>query len=220
MVSGAGTQLWRRYSRHGSAIELGVESWQRTQGLQFGSECENPSNPAVVERLLAKTVTQQVELSVPPVPEGSSEHPLAGIERPIDSPALDCRQQHLSVGAASEEHPGAFQSPPDLGMVVDLSVVGQHPPATGRDHWLRSAHSEIDDSQTPVPERHSCVSVDPEATVVGPTMLHGRSHGRRQGAQPVGTRRRGRVEDAGDPAHAGSARPSTWRVSGYRDLPP
>ena len=104
-------------------------------------------------------------------------------------------------------------------MVVDLSVVGHHPPAAGRDHRLRSARSEIDDGQTPVTERHSCVGVDPEATVVGPTMLHGRGHGRRQGAQPVGTRRRGRVEDAGDPAHGGSAQPSTCRVR-RRDRPP
>ena len=40
-------------------------------------------------------------------------------------------------------------------MVVDLSVVGHHPAATGRDHWLCSARSEIDDGQTPVTEGHS-----------------------------------------------------------------
>ena len=69
------------------------ESRQGRQGLQLGSECEDLSHPAVVEGLLAETVTQEVELSLSPVPERRREHPFAGVERPIDPPALDRRDQ-------------------------------------------------------------------------------------------------------------------------------
>src|SRR6516165_2547173 len=74
---------------HGLAIEFRAESGQRTQGLQFGSERKIPCHPAVVEGLLAESVTEQLEGAVPPVPNGCGEHALTSIECPIDSPILD-----------------------------------------------------------------------------------------------------------------------------------
>ena len=206
--------------RHGSAIEFGPESWHRGQSLQLGAECEDRAHPAVIERLLTKTVTDQMKFSVPPVPERQSKHPFTGVERPIDPPAIEGRDQDLRVRSTSKDRSATFESSPDLKMVVDLSVVGHHPPATGRDHGLCAARTEIDYRKTPVTERHPCVSIDPDATVVGPAMLHGRCHGRCQGSKPVGTRRGAWVEDAGYPAHARSAQPSTLRGSSSPDRLP
>ena len=85
-----------------------------------------------------------------------------------------------------------------------------HPPAAGREHRLRSAHSEIDHGQTPVTECHSCISVDPDAAVVGPAVLQ-----RSTPWSTPGLRSRsalvdaGGVENAGNPAHARSVRPSS-----------
>src|SRR5580704_16740829 len=112
-----------------------------------------------------------MEFAVLPVPQGRSKHALTSIERTIDAPTFDGFQEHFCVGSAAESCPATLHSHSKLAVVVDLSVVGDHPPPTGRDHGLRSAWSEIDDCQTPVTERNPCGSVDPEATVVRPTML-------------------------------------------------
>ena len=77
-----------------------------------------------------------------------------------------------------------------------------------RDHRLGSAGSEIDDSKTLVTEGNACIGIDPDAAVVGPTVHQCRGHRRRQSTKPIGAGRRCRVEDAGYPAHAGSAQPS------------
>ena len=193
----------------GPAIELGREPRHRAQGLQLGTECEQRAHPAVVQRFLTEAVPHEVELSVLPVPQGCGEHPLAGVERPVDSPALHGRHHHLRVGSTAEPGPGALQSVPELRMVVDLSVVRDHPSTTGGGHGLRPAQSEIDDGQATVTEGDAGIGIDPDTVSVRTTMLQRRGHRRGQGTQTIGAGRRIRVENAGNPAHAASARSRT-----------
>ena len=154
----------------GPPIKLGGESGQRAHGLQLGCEGKQCADPAVVERLLTEAVAHQMKVTIPPVPQGGGEHPLTRIESFIDSPPLHRCHQHLGIGSTAEPGTAAFQSMPDLDVVVDLAVVGHDPPAAGRDHGLGPARSKFDDGQTPVTESHTGVRVDPQATVVRSSM--------------------------------------------------
>jgi hypothetical protein len=50
----------------------------------------------------------------------------------------DALEQHLGIGGTPEPHPRRPQTVGELPVVVDLSVVGEHPPAVLRRHRLRT----------------------------------------------------------------------------------
>src|SRR5690348_5021796 len=111
--------------------------------------------------------------------------------------------------------------PAELGVVVDLSVEGEHIPAARTGHRLVTGRREIDNRQTPVTKADPRRLVDPNAFVVGAAVGQRRGHG------PHVTRRNASgTENSGYSTHAGlhtgeavvrtiaaSEREAAWRLS-------
>ncbi|KAG1401113.1 hypothetical protein G6F59_013085 [Rhizopus arrhizus] len=68
------------------------------QRLQFGTEHQRAAGPAVVQRLLADTVTGQPQALFLPVPQGDREHAVAALQGVFDAPLQDRCQQDFGVG--------------------------------------------------------------------------------------------------------------------------
>ncbi|KAG1360428.1 hypothetical protein G6F61_014412 [Rhizopus arrhizus] len=79
------------------------------QRLQFGTAHQRAAGPAVVQRLLADTVTGQPQALFLPVPQGDREHAVAALQGVFDAPLQDRCQQDFGVGVATEGMAQRFQ---------------------------------------------------------------------------------------------------------------
>ena len=167
---------------HRRTIHFAGEGRVLAQRLQLGTEQEGrllPLHlPAVVERLLAQPVTRQRERPVLTVPQCQGKHAPRTLERLLDTPGLEGRQQRLGIGMPP---PGGrpallLQLGMQLGEVVDLAVEDQHPPARGRDHGLMACRRQIHDGEASMPQPHAHAIICPCPCVVRSAMMDGLSH--------------------------------------------
>ena len=152
----------------GTAVELAAPAGVLPQSLELRPEQQRITHAAIIEGLLADTVADQMEQPLPPVPEGEGEHPHAPPDRLVEPPALDGRQQDLSVGLAAEgrHRPVGSELAPQRPEVVDLSIEGDYVAAAGRVHRLMAVSGEVDDRQAAEPEGDTRRRVGPGSSVV------------------------------------------------------
>src|SRR5438552_541831 len=97
------------------------------------------TRPAVIERLLAHAVADEMQASMLTVPESEGEHAVEARDRLADAPLVHRGQQHLGVGVAAETMPEALQLLTQILEVVQLAVVGDDEALGRRRHGLVSA---------------------------------------------------------------------------------
>ena len=148
------------------SIEVGADSGQeRQQRLGLGREVEDVADLRVVERLDPEPVARAQQLLLDLIPERIRKHPPQAIER-AGAPAIMCAQHNLGVAVGPE---GASQLEPQLGIVVDLAVVGD-PAACVVPHRLVAGRGRVDDAQAPMAEADMAALVYPDARVVRTAM--------------------------------------------------
>src|SRR5687767_10284374 len=72
---------------------------------------------------------------------------------------------------------GAPQFGPQLKVIVDLAIVGNHVSAAGRSHGLTACRRKIYDRQTSVAETDTGLRVRPNMMIVGSPMQQRSRHG-------------------------------------------
>ena len=153
-----------------SAVDLRRPARVRTQRLQLGAEQEQRAELAPEQRLEADPVAGQGHGAGGAVPDGEREHADEPAQGRLDPPGGASLDQDLGIRMPAEGPPRRGQLGPQLGMIVDLAIVGQHQTAAGRDHRLVTRRREIHDRKTPVRQRHPGYRVGPHAGIVGPAM--------------------------------------------------
>ena len=77
-------------------------------------------------------------------------------------PVVNRRQEHLGVTRGPERRPGVLEVRPQMPVVVDLAVVGDHPVRPGGIvHRLTATLREIDDRKPAMTQRDPDRRVDP-----------------------------------------------------------
>ena len=144
-------------------LEIGLDGGQEgQQRLRLGGEVQDVAHLGVVEGLDTEAVAHAEQLLLPLVPDRVGEHTPEAVER-CRAPAVVRTHDDLRVGSGP---PGAPQLVAQLGVVVDLSVVGQPAPGLVL-HGLMPGRAGIDDRQPPVAEPHVAALVDPGSGIVG-----------------------------------------------------
>ncbi len=142
----------------------------RSQRLQLRSEEEIASGPAVVQRLLAKTVADELEKPFLPVPQSEGEHSDNPVQRRFQAPRRNGLDQGFGIGraapAALGRMAGGLELRPQLRVIVDFSIVGDDKAAIARVHWLVAHFRQIDDRQPPVAKADARGHIEPDSAVV------------------------------------------------------
>ena len=84
------------------------------------------------------------------------------------SPGPDGLEEHLGV-ASARKATLALELVAKRSVIVDLAVEHEHVASVGGGHWPRS-HQEIDDREPSDAESDTARGIDPDATVVRPTV--------------------------------------------------
>ena len=181
-------------------LEVGLDGRkERQQRLRLGREVEDVADLGVVERLDAEAVAHAEQLLLGFVPDGVGEHPAQVAER-LRSPAVVRAHDDLGVGAGA---PRASELRAQLGVVVDLAVVGQ-PAARLVAHRLVAGGAGVDDAQPPVAEAHVAALMRPGSGVVGTPVGDQVVHHLEPGRQ-VGDGLPAQVDGSADSAHGWGA---------------
>src|SRR4051812_19911352 len=108
------------------AIDLGFELRMMRQSLQLRAEQERApcALPAVIERLLADPIARKDQLTLPPIPQSEREHPDGLLQRLLQPPGFDRREQRLGVGMTGPVRrvPFVLQPLAKLLMIIDFTV--------------------------------------------------------------------------------------------------
>ena len=139
------------------------------EGLDLGAEEEFPRGgvEVVVQRLDPEPVPRGEQAAASRVPEREREHALE--PRDARLPPFRVRaEDHLRVGGRPEPMALLLERPPQLAVVVDLSIVDDREAGALHVHRLAAGGREIDDAQPSV--RHPDPRLHPESFVVGAAM--------------------------------------------------
>ena len=117
-------------------IDRADEVWMGAQCSQLGAEEERAAKPAVVEGLLADPVARQRQRTFRPVPQGECEHALDAPEGGLGAPAVDCGEQDLGVGVATERIAAGLKLSPKPQEIVDLAIERDDVAPRSREHRL------------------------------------------------------------------------------------
>ena len=77
----------------------------RAKGFQLRAEQQRLAEPAIVQRLFARPVAHEVQGVLRPVPQREGEHAVEPLQRGLDGPLGNGREQHFGVGAAPKRVP-------------------------------------------------------------------------------------------------------------------
>src|SRR6185312_14306623 len=113
------------------AVNSTLKSWDRPNGFQFRRKDQTSDRPAVIQRLNAKPIPNQVQPPALPVPEPESKHADESLQAAGNAPLLECRQHNLGIGAPAPRL--ARKRFPDLLKVIDLAIKGDDEPPRRRD---------------------------------------------------------------------------------------
>ena len=180
-------------------LEVRLDSRQeREQGFDLRGEVDDGPDLRVVEWLDPEAVADAHEGSGRFVPERECEHSAEAAERLAAPPAVR-PDQGLRVTAGAEPFPGGFELASQLGVVVELAVVGD--PAAGLVAHRLMAVLDVDDAEPPVAESHVAVRVPPHAGVIGTSVRKQLPHDL-QAPRELRNRAPGDVNGSGYAAHA------------------
>ena len=139
---------------------------ERQQRLRLRGEVEDVADLGVVERLDPEAVARAEQLLLALVPERVGEHAAQAVER-VRAPAVVGAHHDLGVAVGPEAAAADLRA--QLGVVVDLAVVGE-PAVRVVAHRLVPGGRGIDDREPAVTEPDVAALVRPDARVVGPAM--------------------------------------------------
>lgn len=157
-----------------------AEARKAPQRLQLGAEHERAADAAVIERLLADAIAREREHARFAVPQREREHSDRLLQRAIDAPRGERREQHFAIRMTSPLGRAmlALELAAQLAKVVDLAVE-RHRVATARGrHRLMSMLGQIDDRQAPMAERDARIGIDPQTGIVRAAMRETVRHSR------------------------------------------
>src|SRR5579875_3932438 len=125
---------------------------------------------AVVKGLLAESVPSQEYAAILRIPQCQCEHPVRPMQGPDRPPLFDRSQEHLRVRGAREHHVAPLELPPNLAMVVELTVERKRvAPAPGR-HRLVARRGQVDDGKSAESERDPAPRAHPHTSVIRTTV--------------------------------------------------
>ena len=179
------------------AVGIGLDRRQhRHQRLRLRGEVEDVADDRVVKGLDPEAVPRADQLLAGLVPDRVGEHPAQPLQR-VGAPAVVGPQHDLGVAAGAEG--AAADLGAQLGVVVDLAVVGD--PAPGLvGHRLVPGRGGVDDREAPVGEADVPTLVGPDPLVVGAAVADQLVH-HLELALEVGDRLSVEVDRAADSAH-------------------
>ena len=148
------------------------------QRLQLRAEQECSTPVSEVQRLLPESIADERERLHPAIPQGDREHADALLDRGLQSPVIDSRQQHLGVGVTAKLDRTDFgdQLGPDLFGVVDLAIEGDHIALTGSFHRLMAGSCQVTNRQAAKPDPELGGQVDKDPFGIGAAMDDGPGH--------------------------------------------
>ena len=145
-------------------------------GLELRPEQEAPTVPAVIQRLLPQAVARQDETALLPIPEREGEHAIQFRQGRRDSMPAQQGKQNLGVRMAA---PGIAVADPtfQVQIVVDLAVEGEDEAPAGGEHRLMTQRGQVENGKSSVPKGNPLLLVEPNPTVIRPTVNQGIRHG-------------------------------------------
>jgi hypothetical protein len=172
-----------------------------TDGLELRREKKQATIPPAVEGLLTESISEQMKSLFLLVPQRRSEHPVATADGRNESPLQYASEQHLGVGVTAKAMASPHELRTQLEVVVGLAVVRENVTAIGGGHRLMPIRGEVQDSESPVRERHARRRIDPGTLVIGTSMGEGPGHAPANRLEALRWRRAGRIDVPSDPAH-------------------
>ena len=148
------------FARHVAEREIVVQGVQidrvrAGEGLELGGEFEPSGRLPVVQRLLARAITRQVQAwwtsATALVVEREGEHAIEPLEAVL-APLPPRGEQHLGIATGGERVPERLQLRTQRPEVVDLAVEHDGQLAGGVQHRLVSGRAQVDHRQAPVGE--------------------------------------------------------------------
>ena len=100
-------------------IDLPFEVGVLPQRLELRTVQQRLAGEAVIERLHAHTIADQMEPLLLPVPQRDGEHAVEAVDRAVKAPRIERREHHLGVRMAAPLHAQLFAQ---VAEVVDLAV--------------------------------------------------------------------------------------------------
>src|SRR5262249_35402066 len=138
------------------------------------------------QRLDTEPVAREHERARLAVPEPECKHPDGAFDCGLHSPESAGLEQHLGVRIAAHEAAGRLELAPDLAIIVDLAVEGDHVTSVRRRHRLRTAWTEIDAREPALPEGYTALGFHPDFSGVRSAVPQGLDHSSADRAQRVG----------------------------------
>src|SRR5690606_40407629 len=101
-ISGRGHVVVPQEEHERIAIDLRCESREREQRFQLGAEEQRLVGPSVVQRFLADTIARKVQHAFGLVPNGKCKHAVCTLERSLETPSIETREQYLGIGMSAK----------------------------------------------------------------------------------------------------------------------
>jgi hypothetical protein len=192
-----------------TGVDGAGEAGEGTKGGEFrGEDQQVPGggtalDTAPVERLLAEAVPSKLKQTVLSIPKSKSKHAHTAVERGLQPPSLDGREEGFGIGMATpgpSELIAGFELAAEVKVVIDLAVERQHKPTGGTGHGLVPRGGEVKNGQAAMDKSQAGDRITPDACVIGSTMGQGIRHGASARLQDF-SGRGGWLPKAGQAAH-------------------
>src|SRR5206468_1846294 len=123
-----------------SPVDPPLEAWMHSKRLQLGAEDKIAPGPAIIKWLLPEPVADQAECALTPVPQCEGEHASTSAQGFDEAPGRNPFEEHLNVRmappAACGHCAGLLKLGPQVPVIVNLAIHGEHEAAVGGDHRL------------------------------------------------------------------------------------
>src|SRR4051794_33772931 len=129
-----------------SPVNMIIEAPVSANRLELGRKDEVAADPAVIKRLFAEPITNELKRAGIPVPHGKSKHADRLLDRLLQAPGGDRLNERFRVAITAPADPAlSVELLAKCQMIVDLTVERQHETSVSRQHWLMPHRREIDD---------------------------------------------------------------------------
>ena len=199
----------------GLRVDLGANLGMGEQCLDLRREQELAADRGVVEGFDTDPVAREEQPLPAVVPQAEGEH-ADELGKAVDTPFLVQVHDRLRIGPRAVVV-AALEAMAEVGMVVDLAVVGDPHGAVFVRHRLHTRVADVDDAQAAVAEHDPPVGRAPHAGVVGPAVRQRVAHPHEH--VDVGLRKWGRGHDPDDAAHCRATRARRPKDFGRCSLP-
>src|ERR1051325_748789 len=131
---------------------------------------------AIIKRFFPDTVAQEPEHARTAIPPSQCEHANQALGSREDPERFKIFENDLSVGVATPVNAARLEARPEFLGVVDFTIVANYRAATGRNHWLGTSLTQINDRQATMPECNPGCCIDPRATSIRSAMTNALGH--------------------------------------------